>query len=228
MPGTTLLDLSAQEQAHMLATLRRARYGSLLALHVLLLCAAGHTPTDIAVFLLCSRSSVYRIVRLYRAGHLGFAVDPEGQLAAPVRTSTLLPWVQQGLATLLTTLPQVYGWCRTRWSGATLAMALQAHYGVVVSTWTVRRWLHDLGWVWKRAKVVAKDDDPQRVERLAQIRWHAAQLPADEVLVFADELDIHLLPKVGAAWRNPKVLDFVRKAQTDPKLLTHANECWEV
>ncbi|MBI3551726.1 MAG: radical SAM protein [Elusimicrobia bacterium] len=35
-------------------------------------------------------------------------------------------------------------------------------------------------------------------------------------------------PKVGAAWKNPKVLDFVRKAQTDTKLLTHANECWEV
>src|SRR5262245_46260503 len=55
-------------------------------------------------------------------------------------------------------------------------------------------------WVWKRAKVVAKDDDPQRGERLAQMRWHAEQRPADEVLVFADELDIPLLPKVGAAW----------------------------
>jgi len=57
-----------------------------------------------------------------------------------------------------------------------------------------------MGWVWKRAKLVAKDNDPQRIERLADIRWHAEQLPAHEVLVFADELDIHLLPKVGAAW----------------------------
>ena len=32
----------------MLAALRRARYGYLLAFHVLLLCAAGRTPTDIA------------------------------------------------------------------------------------------------------------------------------------------------------------------------------------
>jgi hypothetical protein len=57
-----------------------------------------------------------------------------------------------------------------------------------------------MGWVWKRAKLVAKDNDPQRVERLARIRWHAEQLQAHEVMVFADELDIHLLPKVGAAW----------------------------
>jgi hypothetical protein len=34
MPGTTGLDISPYEQAQMLAALRRARYGSLLALHV--------------------------------------------------------------------------------------------------------------------------------------------------------------------------------------------------
>jgi hypothetical protein len=47
---------------------------------------------------------------------------------------------------------------------------------------------------------VAKDNDPKRVERLARIRFHAEHLQAHEVMVFADELDIHLLPKVGAAW----------------------------
>ena len=63
MPQTTLLDIPQEEQAQMRAALRRARYGSLLALHVLLLCAAGRTPTEIAAVLCCSRSSVYRIVR---------------------------------------------------------------------------------------------------------------------------------------------------------------------
>ena len=47
----------------MRAVLRRTRYGYLLAFHILLLCAAGRTPTEIAAFLFCSRSSVYRIVR---------------------------------------------------------------------------------------------------------------------------------------------------------------------
>ncbi len=42
--------------------LRAARYGYLLALHILLLCAEGHTPSEIASFLFCSRSSVYRVV----------------------------------------------------------------------------------------------------------------------------------------------------------------------
>src|ERR671914_1437675 len=94
MPGTMLLDISQPEQAQMLAALRRARYGYLLALHILLLCAAGRHPTEIAAFLFCSRSSVYRTVRLYRAGQLGWGVDADGQLESPVRTTVLLPWVK--------------------------------------------------------------------------------------------------------------------------------------
>jgi MoaA/NifB/PqqE/SkfB family radical SAM enzyme len=35
-------------------------------------------------------------------------------------------------------------------------------------------------------------------------------------------------PKVGKAWQDSKVLDFIRKAQTDAALLQHANECWDV
>src|SRR5881396_1822483 len=65
MPDTTLLDIPGEEQEQMRAELRRARYGYLLALHVLLLCAAGRTPTEIATFLFCSRSSVYRRVNAW-------------------------------------------------------------------------------------------------------------------------------------------------------------------
>ena len=200
MPSTTLLEIPPAEQAQRRAILRRARYGYLLAFHILLLCAAGRNPTEIAAFLLCSRSSVYRIVRAYRAGSLGIRIDPDGQLSIAVQSTILMPWLTRSLGAMLTKAPRAYGWCRTRWSCATLAMTLQAKHGIEVSAETVRRWLHAIGWVWKRAKLAAKDDDPQRVERLAWIRWHAEQLQAHEVMVFADELDIHLLPKVGAAW----------------------------
>src|SRR5262245_4015397 len=184
----------------MRAILRRTRYGYLLAFHILLLCAVGRNPTEIAAFLFCSRSSVYRIVRAYRAGSLGIRVDPDGQLSIAVQSTILMPWLTRSLGALLKKAPRVYGWCRTRWTCAKLAMTLQAKHRNLLSEQTVRRWLHEIDWVWKRAKLAAKDDDPQRVERLAWIRWHAEQLQAHEVMVFADELDIHLLPKVGAAW----------------------------
>ncbi len=70
MPRTTIVDIPPTEQARMLAELRRARYGYLLTLHLLLLCAGGRSPTEIATVLFCSRSSVYRVVKAYRAGRL--------------------------------------------------------------------------------------------------------------------------------------------------------------
>src|SRR5262245_10232513 len=200
MPSTTLLEIPPTEQVQMRAILRRARYGSLLAFHILLLCAAGRTPTEIAAFLFCSRSSVYRIVRAYRTGSLGVQIDQDGRLSIAVPTTVVMPWLTRSLGALLKAAPRAYGWCRTRWSCATLAATLKTKHGVEVSAETVRRWLHEIGWVWKRAKLVAKDDDPQRIERLAWIRFHHENLQAHEVMVFADELDIHLLPKVGAAW----------------------------
>src|SRR5918999_4574667 len=200
MPKSTVVEISPAEQAQMLAALRRARYGYLLALHILLLCAARRTPTDIAAALFCSRSSVYRTVRAYHKGTLGWEYDAQGRLLPPLRTTVLLPTLRRSLVSLLKATPRAYGGCRTRWSCATLALTLQAKRGVVVSAETMRRWLHEMGWVWKQAKLVAKDDDPHRVERLARIRFVFEQLQPCAAMVFADELDIALLPKVGAAW----------------------------
>jgi putative transposase len=200
MPTSTFVEIPPEEHAQMLAALRRARYGYLLALQILLLCAAGRTPTAIAAVLFCSRASVYRTVRAYRQGTLGWDHDAPGRLLPPLRTTVLLPTLRRSLVALLKATPRAHGWCRMRWSCATLALTLQAKRGVVVSAETMRRWLHELGWVWKRAKLVAKDDDPHRVERLARIRFVYERLRLWEAMVFADELDIHLLPKVGSAW----------------------------
>ena len=113
----------------------------------------------------CSRSSVYRIVRAYRAGSLGIRVDQDGQLSIAVRLTVLMPWLMRSLGAILKAAPRTYGWCRTRWSCASLAATLQAKHGIAVSAETVRRWLHEMGWVWKRAKLGAKDDDPHRIDR---------------------------------------------------------------
>ena len=200
MPMTTLLDIPQEEQAQMLAALRRARYGYVLALQVLLLCAAQQTPSEIAASLFCSRSSVYRIVRAYRAGTLGFAYAEDGTMEPPVRTTVLTPALRRSLLALLKAAPRAYGWCRTRWSCATLAVTLGTKRRMAVSAETVRRWLHEVGWVWKRAKLVAKDTDHKLLELLDIIRWVFEHPQAWEALIFADELDLHLLPKVGAAW----------------------------
>jgi transposase len=199
VPRPTIVEIPLEEQVRMRAALRRARYGDLFALHLLLLCAAGRTPSEVARVLFCSRSSVYRIVRAYRAGTLTFTEGSE-RATRQRRLRVLTPSLQRSVRALLKTAPRALGWCRTRWSCATLAVELQVRRGITVSTETMRHWLHELGWAWKRAKVTAKDDDPERVTKLARIRLAFEQLRAGAALFFADELDINLLPKLGYQW----------------------------
>ena len=199
MPRTTIVEIPLEEQARMRAALRRARYGYVLALHLLLLCAAGRTPSEVASVLFCSRSSVYRIVRAYQAGTRQFD-EAHAHARRQRRLRLLTPSLKRSVLALLKTAPRVLGWCRTRWSCATLAVELQGRRGIAVSAETLRSWLQELGGEWKRAKLRAKDDDPQRVEKLARIRLAFEQLRAGAALFFADELDINLLPKVGYQW----------------------------
>ena len=165
MPRPTIVEIPLEEQARMRAELRRARYGYLLALHLRLLCAAGRTPSAVAAVLFCSRSSVYRIVRAYRAGTLTFDEEATEQATQQRRLRLLTPSLKRSVQALLKTAPRASGWCRTRWSCATLAVEVQVRRGIQVSVETMRHWLHELGWEWKRAKLAAKDDEPQRVEK---------------------------------------------------------------
>lgn len=197
MPGHTILDIPQAEQAQMLAQLRCARYGHLLALHILLLCAAGWRPSAIAAALLCSRTSVYRTVSAYRRGHLALGLEVDAATPPPRVPRASL---KRSLVALLKRAPHAFGWCRTRWSCAALAAELKARRGVSVSQDTIRRWLHEAGYVWKRARHAAKDSDPERALKLARIRHLVETLPRNAALFFADELDIHLMPKLGCEW----------------------------
>jgi len=131
VPGSTVLHIPQHEQEWMLAELRRARYGYRLALHVLLLCAAGRMPTEISAVLFCSRSSIYRIVTAYTAQELDDLFgDPT---ASSAKTPGLPPSLRRSLVALLKKAPAAYGWCRTRWSCATLAAQRQLQRGIEVS-----------------------------------------------------------------------------------------------
>jgi transposase len=195
VPTPIVIEIAPPEQARLRAELRRARRGHWLTLHIVLLLALHYSPSEIAAFLLCARSTVYRAARVWQAGDLG-----RTEKVGPRWPCCLSASVRRSLWALLQKTPAAYGWCRTRWSCATLALQLQTQRGLCVSAETVRRALHALGWVWKRAKLVAKDSDPERAAKLARIRAAYERLGRREALLFADELDLHLLPKVGAQW----------------------------
>ena len=198
MPSQIVVNLSSAEQARLRQQMRRLRLlCPLLRLHILLLLAQHRSPTEIADWLLCSRSSVYEAAACWRHG---WRPEPGEETAEADSALALAPSLCRSLLALLRKAPAAEGWYRTRWSCATLALSLQARRGLHVSAETVRRWLHRLGWRWKRTKLAAKDNDPERAAKLARIRLVAEALRPRAALLFADELDIALLPKSGYQW----------------------------
>jgi hypothetical protein len=83
---------------------------------------------------------------------------------------------------------------------AALAATLIALTQIKVSRETVRLELKAAGYVWKRAKLKGRDDDPQRARRLPRIHMLIENQRPDELILFADELDIDLLPRSAGEW----------------------------
>lgn len=73
MRSTTVLEIPVTEQEALLRELRQARYGHLLAIHILLLSDAGKTPTEIADFLFCSRPKRLSLYQGLSRGRIGLA-----------------------------------------------------------------------------------------------------------------------------------------------------------
>lgn len=96
--------------------------------------------------------------------------------------------------------PREFGFLRSRWTCAVAVILLWSCFHLPVSRETVRRWLHGEDLVWRRPRPVLGRHDPLREVKLWILRQLLARLPADEVAVFQDEVDINLNPKIGSMW----------------------------
>jgi hypothetical protein len=96
--------------------------------------------------------------------------------------------------------PRDFGFPRSRWTCALLALVPWRFAGRHVGRETIRRWLHQERMVWRRPRPVLGPVDPQRAAKPARIRRLLAQLPASEVVVFQDEVDVNTNPKIGVMW----------------------------
>jgi transposase len=100
----------------------------------------------------------------------------------------------------LKSTPQDFGFFRSRWSCGLLALLLWEREGIRLSPETVRRGMHRREFVWRRPRPVVGPRDPEHARKLRQIQRFIGQLPSNETVVFQDEVDVHLNPKIGSMW----------------------------
>ena len=98
--------------------------------------------------------------------------------------------------------PRKHGYRRPTWTQELLILVLHKRTGIRISRTTMSRLLKRLqirlgrpkpivGCPWKKRR---------RMKRLRELRALIATLPKDEVILYLDEVDIHLNPKIGPDW----------------------------
>jgi putative transposase len=195
MPCT--IPLSAAQRKALLGLYRRGTDPKVARrAHIVLLLADGFPWGTITAVLFTSPSTVARWQQRFLEGGVeALTGRPPGR-----RPGFPGPWAEVVVRWVTRRCPTDFGFVRSRWTCAVAALLLWSCYRLAVSRETVRRWLHEADLVWRRPRPVLRRQDPLRQAKLRALRRLLAGLPADEVAVFEDEVDVNLNPKVGSMW----------------------------
>ena len=115
----------------------------------------GKPIADIAELLQVSRQSVYNWIGRYEQAHDVMSLKDDARSGRP---SCFSKRDEALLKLVLDTRPNLYGYFANQWTVPLLQHHLWQSTGKRFSGPTVRRCLHRLGYVWKRARYVLEPD----------------------------------------------------------------------
>ena len=163
--------------------------------------ATGESSVQVARRLGCARATVVRVAQRFgREGEPGLWDHRRQNGRRRVDAAT-----EQALGRLLVGTPQDYGWRRPAWTQELLVRQLALETGVVLGRTTLRRLLRRL-WARRgrpRPVVCCPWPAAEREARVAQVRRLAQRPPPGSIILYEDEVDIHLNPKLGPDWMLP-------------------------
>lgn len=177
---------------------RESDAGLRTRMSILLHLARGQPARETADALHVARSTVYRVVERYRLrGFVGLVDRREDNGPCGVGDTFGLQ-----LRVAVSATPGAYGLARPTWTQELLCKAMEKITGVRVSQTTMSRCLHSIGARRGRPRPVLLCPWPKsrQQRQLRGIRRLIDTLPTKEVAVYADEVDIHLNPKIGYDW----------------------------
>jgi transposase len=156
----------------------------------------GHSVAVVAAELGVTRQSVYNWLDHYLSAPTPRALNDHrghGHITA---------WDDELLAVLRSALerpPGHWGYHDLEWTVPLLQQHLARWDGRWWSDRTVRRQLHQLGYVWKRPRYVLQPDR-YRSRKMQRIRRQVKDLGPQAALLFEDETDLLLFPPLRGCW----------------------------
>jgi len=195
----TWQNLSTRERRIVRAYAKGSPDGGLrLRCKIILALVQGNSPAALIKARMASSSQVYAVMhRFIEQGLLGLA-DRREDNGDPKVTEEY----EAELLSIVPGSPRKYGYRRPTWTQELLILVLRQRTGIRVSRTTMSRLLKRLhirlgrpkpivGCPWKKAR---------KMRRLRQLRQLIRSLPKNEVVLYVDEVDIHLNPKIGPDW----------------------------
>jgi transposase len=175
---------------------------------VILSLVQGKTPTMIAQGGLCAKSQVYRVAdRFIEHGPVGLADRREDNGESKSSGTYTVE-----LLAILEGSPQDHGYRRPTWTQELMILVLAERTNIGISVTTMCRLLRRLGIRLNRPKPTVDCPWPKsrRTKRLRAIQRLIDNVAPGEVVLYVDEVDIHLNPKIGPDWTPAGKQKYVR------------------
>jgi len=161
---------------------------------------SGRSQNGVAALLGCAVSTVGRTASRFREGGLGGLHDRRADNGGAKVDGTYL----DELKTVLDRTPQHFGWERPTWTRELLALEMNQRGFPLVASCTMGRALVDIRARRGNPKPIVLCPWPRRRRQhvlRTLIRLVGGSTESDPVF-YADEVDIHLNPKIGLDWMN--------------------------
>ena len=158
----------------------------------------GESPSMISRILGVARSQVYRVAHRFIAERVQGLIDRREDNG----TGKVTQDFEQSVLSAVAESPQQFGYQRPTWTQELLVLVTRDQTGIRVSISTMCRLLARLDVRHGRPKPTVTCPWPKayKTRRLNSIARLRDNLPSDEVLLYEDEVDIHLNPKIGNDW----------------------------
>ena len=192
-PGTRDKNLIREQSRHCQDAALKMRYLIIVDL------MNGQTVAVTVSALQVGRSTVYAVAKRFREDGEAGLVDRRKENGKRKLDDDYLTRLND----IVAGAPQDYGWRRPTGTRETLTKTMTQQTRVRIHVSTMSRALQNIGARLGRPKPIVGCPWPERHkhQRLQAIQEIVVdQLPADEVAVYEDDVDIHLNPKIGPDW----------------------------
>lgn len=167
-------------------------------LQVIMALARKLGASQVSLLIGMARSSVTRIRRRFISEGIHGLRDRRNERSADKVSERYL----DRLSILISEVPRQYNWQRSTWTRELLARQLEKETGISLHRSHIGRLLQQLDVHWGRARPIAKQwmTGRQKAAKLRKINALLRNIPRNDTVIYEDEVDIHLNPKIGSAW----------------------------